>query len=149
MKNLLIGLFLVVAIGGCFCLRELWAQPSEDYLAASLDLLVGQALGAYNSEDHFKFFEYFAKDMSAITTKQYFRAVYTNGHKKNLGEFYRRELILKDSSLDPDYPMLVYEGEFEKYNQVLIVVNFAKEYSNYRIKRIRFDKIFPEQTMGE
>lgn len=149
MKNLLIGLFIIVALGVCFPLGQAQAQPSEDYLAASLDLIVGQALQAYNSEDYFKFFEYFAKEMSPITTKQYFKAVYTNGHKRNLGEFYRRDLILKQSSLDPDYPMLVYEGQFEKYDQVLIVVNFTKEYDNYRIERIRFDKIFPKQVISQ
>ncbi len=149
MENLLIGLFIIVALGVCFPLGQAQAQPSEDYLAASLDLIVGQALQAYNSEDYFKFFEYFAKEMSPITTKQYFKAVYTNGHKRNLGEFYRRDLILKQSSLDPDYPMLVYEGQFEKYDQVLIVVNFTKEYDNYRIERIRFDKIFPKQVISQ
>lgn len=141
MRNLLIGCIVMFMAAGCFFGGTVFAQSSEDYLTATLDILVGQALQAYNSEDYIKFFEYFAKEMSPITTKQYFKAVYINGHKRNLGRFHSRQLIEDESSRDPDYPMLVYKGEFEKSDDVLIVVHFAKEYDNYRIKRILIDRV--------
>jgi len=148
MRSLVITLFVGAILGVGFWPGVL-AQPSEEYLTETLDILVSGALQAYNSEDSFKFFEYFAKEMLPITTKRHFKAEFIKIHKKNLGDFHFRKLIREDSTLDPDYPILVYQGEFEKYDNVLIVVNFAREYDNYRIERIRFDKVFPEQAMDE
>ncbi|MCF7907564.1 MAG: hypothetical protein K9L86_01635 [Candidatus Omnitrophica bacterium] len=141
MKNLLIGVIVMSILVGCLSWGAAFAQPSKDYLVATLDILVGEALQAYNSEDYIKFFEYFSKEMSPVTTKQYFKALYINGYKRDLGEFHLRELIENDSSLDPDFPMMVYKGQFAKCDDARIVVNFAREYDNYRIKRIRIDRI--------
>lgn len=148
MKNRLVGFLVLAILGVSLPFSTLQAQPSDEYLAATLDILVGETMQAYNSEDYVKFFEYFSKEMSPITTKQYFKAIYVNGHKLNLGDIYVRELNKSESSLDPDFPMLVYDCEFQKYADVKMIVNFTREYGNYRIKRIRIDKIYPEQGMG-
>lgn len=148
MRNFLVGILLLFALSGHSYSQSADTQPSEDYLLATLEILVDTTLQAYNSEDYFKFFEYFAKEMSPITTKQYFKAVYVEGYKAKLGLLHFRELILEESSLDFDFPMLVYRAEFEKEDNVLIIVNFAQEHGNYRIKRIRFDRVLsPEEAL--
>ena len=141
MKNLQFVLLAALILGNSFFPQSVYSQPSKEYLRATLEILVDEALLAYNSEDYLKFFEYFAKEMDPITTEQYFRAVYLNGHKRQLGDFLSKEMIQEQSRLDPDLPMLVYEAVFTKNRNVIIIVNFTKEYDNYRIERIRFDKV--------
>ncbi|MBU1113028.1 MAG: hypothetical protein KKH93_04055, partial [Candidatus Omnitrophica bacterium] len=114
-----------------------------------LEILVDEALLAYNTEDYLKFFEYFAKEMNPITTEQYFRAVYINGYKSQLGDLVSKQLIKEESLIDPDFPMLVYQAVFTKNRDVVIIVNFTKEYDNYRIERIRFDRVLSaDETIG-
>ncbi len=141
MKNLQFILLLALILGSSFCFAPAYSQPSKEYLRATLEILLDEALLAYNSGDHVKFFEYFAKEMDPITTEQYFRSVYVNGHKRQLGDFISKKMIKEQSLLDPDFPMLVYEAVFTKNKNVIIIVNFTKEYDNYRIERIRFDRV--------
>ena len=141
MKSLTAIFLAVVVVGNCFILGPVCSQPSKDYLLGTLEILVDEALLAYNAEDYIKFFEYFSQEMDPITTEQYFRSVYVNGHKRQLGDFVSKQLIREESLIDPDFPMLVYQAIFTKNRDVIITVNFAKEYDNYRIERIRFDRV--------
>jgi hypothetical protein len=40
--------------------------------------------------------------------------------------------------------MLVYEARFKKCDKVRIIVNFSREHDNYRIHRLRFERLYPE-----
>ena len=134
--------FLIVIIFSIFIFsHSIRAQPSKKYMVKTLELLVDEALMGYNLEDYTKFYKYFAEAMKPIATEQYFRAVYIDTHKKSFGFCEVKRLLPEQSSLDPDFPVLVYEGIFEKCDQVLITVNFVKEYDNYRITRINFDRL--------
>jgi len=80
--------------------------------------------------------------MAPITGREHFKAVFLDVYKANLGHAEPKRILRKESSLDTDFPVLIYEGEFEKYDRVLITVNFMNEDGNYRITQVRFDKIF-------
>ncbi len=138
-------IFLVFMIG--FVLNMLildhnaTSQPSQKYLLEVLELLADSALKGYNFQDYVKFYEYFAQQMDPVTAKQHFKTLYTAECWQNLGYLDSKKLLRHKSSLDSDFPLLVYEAKFEKHDRVLVRVNFIKEYDNYRITRIRFDKI--------
>ena len=140
MKKAIIALFILSMATGPF----VHAQHFKSYLVESLDILVAKTLEAYNLENHLSFYEYFADKMEPITEAHHFTAVYMEGYKKVLGDCYARELIPEESVLDPDYPVLVYRATFQKYVPVRIIINFVKEFDNYRISQIRFDKIHEE-----
>jgi hypothetical protein len=144
MKKLALYFAAACLVFSFFC-QGVSAQPSKDYLFNMLDILVDETLMAYNSDDYIKFYEYFAKKMEPVTAEQHFRAVYSNGYKKDLGDFISRKILLEKSSLDPDFPLLVYEAEFKNYKKVYVTVNFLKEYGNYRISRMEMDKIYNEE----
>ncbi|MBU2044150.1 MAG: hypothetical protein KJ977_00325 [Candidatus Omnitrophica bacterium] len=149
MRSLTSIFLAVLVMGNCFVLEPVCSQPSKGYLLGTLEILVDEALLAYNTEDYLKFFEYFAKEMNPITTEQYFRAVYINGYKSQLGDLVSKQLIKEESLIDPDFPMLVYQAVFTKNRDVVIIVNFTKEYDNYRIERIRFDRVLSaDETIG-
>ncbi len=118
------------------------SPPSEEYLARSLDVVVDKTMEAYNFEDYIQFFEHFAKSMSSVTTKEYFRAVYLDTYKKELGELELKRLLRDESKLDLDFPVLVYMAKFEKYDMVVIRVNFEREHDQYKISYISFDKVY-------
>ncbi|MCQ9206145.1 MAG: hypothetical protein NG737_07535 [Omnitrophica bacterium] len=141
-KIVLLSLVLAIFSVGVFC-AGIGAQPSQDYLIKSLDVLVDAALMAYNFEDYIKFTEYFAKSMESSITEGYFNEIYLKFYKKTLGYIKFKKLSLEQSSLDPNRPALVYKAIFEKYDKVIITVNFMKEYDNYRITQIKFDKVYP------
>jgi hypothetical protein len=138
----MLGIFMLCFFSPAVAVAE---QPAKDYLTGSLDLLVNSALIAYNCEDCVKFYEYFAKQMEPITAEQYFKAVYIKGYKKNFGDFISKVLLPEESSFDPDFPMLVYMAQFSDCPKVKITVNFTKEYDNYRINRIEFDKVLIDE----
>lgn len=134
---MLLGIFALCFFSPVGAIAE---QPAKDYLANSLDLLVNSALTAYNCGDYVKFYEYFAKQLEPITAEKYFKAIYIDGYKRNFGDFISKSLLLQESTLDPDFPMLVYKAKFSDCPNAKITVNFTKEYDNYRINRIVFDK---------
>lgn len=141
-KIVLLSLALAICSVCIFC-DDIDAQPSQDYLIKSLDVLVDAALMAYNFEDYIKFTEYFAKSMESSITEEYFSGIYLDFYKKTLGYVKFKKLSLEKSSVDPNRPALVYNAIFEKYDKVIITVNFMKEYDNYRITQIKFDKVYP------
>ena len=116
------------------------AQPSKDYLIEIWNLLTNKALVAYNSENYTDFRSCFADSMSSAVTKSYFKEVFLGTYKKNLGFVESVKFLKNQSSLDPDFPILLYSAEFEKYKPVLITVNFMNENGRYRITQLRFDK---------
>ncbi|MBN3039607.1 MAG: hypothetical protein JW867_00595 [Candidatus Omnitrophica bacterium] len=118
------------------------AQPSEQYLIDTLDLLTEKTLEAYMLEDYISFYQYFAKKMEPVTEKQHFDNAFIKIYKEDLGNVISRKLLLEKSKLDRDFPVLVYKARFEKFEPVLITVNFANEYDRYRITRIRFDRVY-------
>lgn len=117
-----------------------WAQPTNKYLLGTLEVLADKALEGYNSQDAVQFYEYFAKSMEPVTTDQYFENFFIKGYMKDFGLMESKMLSLGQSSLRPDFPSLVYKAKFQNYDNVLITVNFQKEYDNYRITQIKFDK---------
>ena len=141
MRKLCLVILLVFAIGIPGFSHQISGTSAKEYLARSLDIMVDRTLEAYNSEDYIAFFEYFAKNMNSLTTKQYFKAVYVGSYKKNLGRIKLKKLLRNESFIDPDFPVLTYRAKFEKHDMVLIIVNFAKEHDSYKITQIRFDRL--------
>ena len=127
-------------LGVIFAAKPISAQPSKDYLIEIWNLLTNKALVAYNSENYTDFRSCFADSMSSAVTKSYFKEVFLGTYKKNLGFVESVKFLKNQSSLDPDFPTLLYSAEFEKYKQVLITVNFMNENGRYRITQLRFDK---------
>ena len=123
-------------------LRTLSAQPTEEYLISTLDVLTQRALHAYNREDYIMFYKYFAKKMDPAKAKRFFDAEYMSLYKKELGPVLATRLLRDKSDLDHDLPELVYESSFEKFYPVLITVNFINQNDDYRITRIRFDRVY-------
>lgn len=126
--------------------NSLLAQPTSRYLSSSLQVLADKALEAYNNEDSVEFFEYYAESMKPVATSQYFKNMYVDSYKKDLGRLESKELLPAKSSLRTNFPVLAYEGDFENFDKVLITVNFKKEYDNYRITQIKFDKDYSAQS---
>ena len=135
--QLILGLLL---LGVIFTAKPISAQPSREYLIEIWNLLTNKALVAYNSENYTDFRSCFADSMSSAVTKSYFKEVFLGTYKKNLGFVESVKFLKNQSSLDPDFPTLLYSAEFEKYKQVLITVNFMNENGRYRITQLRFDK---------
>jgi len=127
---------------------QLLAQPSEEYLIVSLDVLVQRTLHAYNREDYIMFYKYFAKKMDPVKAKRFFNAEYISLYKKELGSIISTRLILGKTNLDHDLPELVYEAKFEKFAPVLVTVNFVNQNDDYRITRVRFDRVYNNSSLG-
>src|SRR4030042_217582 len=117
------------------------AQPSQEYLIRTLDLLVDRTLLAYNREDYISFYEYFAEKMDPVTAQRHFESTFLKTYKERFGSVMHKTLLPERSDFNYDYPEVVYVAGCEKKDQVLIVINFANQYDNYRITRVRFDEI--------
>ncbi len=136
--------FLFGLICVCFVIGNLFAQSFEQYLVKTLDIIVSRTISAYNREDYVIFSEYFSKKTEAFSRKRHFDAEFISIHKKNLGRALSKKILLSQSSLDHHFPKLVYQAEFKNYKNVLITVNFMNQNDNYRIIRIRFDRIYDD-----
>ena len=117
------------------------AQPSHDYMVDSLNVIVDNTMKGYNLENYVDFYRYFADKMESAVAKQYFKAVYVDVYKKNLGYLEAKKLLSEESSFDPGFPIMVYECQFEKYKDVIMIVNFIKEEGAYRITQLTIDKV--------
>ncbi len=143
MKNLFKVTLIAIMISATPVFVSLsFSQPTQEYFVDSLEILANEALEGYNLEDYIKFYQYFSKDMSGLTSKEYFKAVFLDSYKKDLGDIIAKKLLAEKSFLDSNYPILVYNGTFEKANNVLVTINFEKEYDSYRISMIRFDRLY-------
>ena len=138
-------IFLVVLV----CLMSFncsaWAQPTNKYLLGTLEVLADSALEGYNTQDSVQFYKYFAKSMEELTKDQYFKSLYVEVHMRDLGYLESKVLLLDQSSLDPNFPNLVYKAKFQKRDNIWVTVNFQKEYENYRITRIKYNKDYSLQ----
>jgi len=126
----------------------LYPQPSDNYLINTLDVLVQRTLQAYNHQDYAMFYKYFAKQMAPIQAKRFFDAEYMSVYKKQLGAVLEKRLLREKSRLNHDLPELVYQAKFENFNPVLITVNFVNQHDDYRITRIRFDRVYANEQEG-
>jgi hypothetical protein len=79
--------------------------------------------------------------MDLITQKRHFDTRFADIYQTELGLVFAKKLLLEKSNLDYDYPVLVYQAIFEKFEDVVITVNFKNQNDNYRITRIRFDRV--------
>jgi hypothetical protein len=137
--KLTIALILVFL---CFFSYPGQAQQFDNYLVKTLDMLATRALAAYNAGDYTAFSQYFAKKTEDFNQPRHFDAEFISMHKKNLGMALRKKIILAESSLDHHFPELIYEAEFKNYEKVIVTINFINQNDNYRITRIRFDRVY-------
>lgn len=106
-----------------------------------LEALVDRALDAYNKGSYMLFYENFARATQEAQSEQYFQAHYIDIYKRDLGNYSSKIFIPERSSLDTEYPYLVYEAHFKKFNgKVTITVNFKNEDGFFKITRVSFDK---------
>ncbi|MCF7873518.1 MAG: hypothetical protein K9L84_03155 [Candidatus Omnitrophica bacterium] len=113
----------------------------SDYLKNTLNLIADKTLKAYNHQDYIAFFNYYSNSLAQFKNKNYFDNLFVAVYKDNFGDIVSKKILSEKSSLDPDYPRLVYRAICTKCKNVLITVNFQKESNTYRIKRITFDRI--------
>ena len=104
----------------------------------ALEAKVDAALAAYNAGDAKKFYADFAKSMEAIATPQVFDALYTQGSKKQFGNYVSRQLIKGESVTDGDTLLLVYSAKCEKSDKVKLSINVQKEGAEYRFVQVQF-----------
>ncbi|MFO8052500.1 MAG: hypothetical protein R6U54_00875 [Candidatus Omnitrophota bacterium] len=120
---------------------NLQADTDSSYLKNVLGLIADKTLDAYNRQDYIAFFKYYSNTLSQFKNKKYFDNLFVAAYKDKFGEIVSKELIEEKSSLDSDYPRLVYKASCTKCNDVLITINFQNEFGTYRIKRVVFDRI--------
>jgi hypothetical protein len=104
----------------------------------ALEAKVDAALAAYNAGDAKKFYADFSKSMEAITTPQVFDMLYTQGAKKQFGNYVSRQLIKGESVTDGDTLLLVYSVKCEKSDKVKLSINVQKEGPDYRFVQMQF-----------
>ena len=103
MKKVLSILVVFSLIYFIFC-QKTFSNPSQKYLFKVLDLLVERTLEAYNSENHVKFYEYFAESMDSVTSREHFEGLFIEGYKNNLGDVEpKRILLVTESMLSAKY----------------------------------------------
>lgn len=117
------------------------SSSSSDSQLGTLEPILDKALAAYNKGDPKAFWADFSKQMSSITTKETFDALYVQGAKKEFGNFVSKVIKKDECSFNADTPLLIYVGEFEKNKKVKISVNFIKDGNDLKLMQIRFDKI--------
>ena len=125
----------------CLATSAVVNAGEEKKVDAALEAKVDNVLKGYNDDDHKVFFADYAKSMAALATEQTFKTMYVNMAKKDFGKYVSKKLIPAQTVNTGDFPLLVYEGEFEKNKKVKISVNFTKEDGNFKIMQVRFDKM--------
>jgi len=121
-----------------------YSQKSDIYLLKTLSLLASRSFSGYNSSSYEEFIKYCAVKTKSLITKEYFENLYLQIYKKDLGQIIMFRPLLEECRFDYDFPVITYQARFERYNNVLVTVNFMHEHDNYRITRIEFDKIYPD-----
>ena len=121
-----------------------YSQEDDVYILKTLSLLAQKSFSGYNSASYEEFIEYCAVKTKSLITKEYFENLYMQIYKKDLGQIVVFRPLLKECQLDQDFPILVYQAKFQRYDDVIVTVNFMREYDTYRITRIEFDKIYPD-----
>jgi len=139
-KFMLLFVMIFVLSVSSFC-QSISTAPFQKYLINSLGVLVDKTMEGYNLENYVDFYRYFANKMDSIVASRYFKALYVDVYKKDLGYLESKKLLLQESVLDPGFPVLVYECKFENFDKVLLIVNFIKEEGAYRITQVRLSKV--------
>jgi len=109
-------------------------------------MLAHNSFFGYNASSYEAFIEYCAVKTKALITKEYFENLYMQIYKKDLGQIVKFRPLLEECVFHQDYPILTYQAKFERHDNVLVTVNFMREFDNYRITRIEFDKIYPDSS---
>lgn len=135
---ILIGVVLVLSLLMFLNVQDSFAGQGEGRLIKVLDSKVSQALEAYNRGNYMKFREQFANSVKPEISERYFKGIFIDMYKYELGDFKSKLLKEEKSNFVGKYPYLVYEGFFEKKQDVSILVNFKKEDDMYRISRLVF-----------
>ncbi|MCF7870118.1 MAG: hypothetical protein K9M01_03265 [Candidatus Omnitrophica bacterium] len=120
---------------------KIHAANDLEYSKNILDLIAKKTLNAYNRQDYLAFFKYYSDSLNQLKTKKYFDNLFIAIYKDRLGDIISKKLIEEKSTLDSDYPSLVYKAICTKCDDVLITVNFQKNSGNYHITRVAFDCI--------
>lgn len=142
MKNKLLFICSILVFSCFVSNTRVAAEVSQSYLINTLEILAKSALRAYNFDDYIKFTEYFSKDLKQTVTKEYYNEFYVGFYKDMFGDIEFKKLWHEKTVIDPNRPVLVYKAIFQNYQDCLITINFVKEYNNYRITRIQFDKVY-------
>ena len=133
-------IFSIVSFLPCRC----YSQEDDVYILKTLSLLAQKSFSGYNSANYEDFIEYCSAKTKSLITKEYFENLYMQIYKKDFGQIIVFRPLLEECQLDQNFPVLVYQAKFEEYDEVLVTVNFMREYDTYRITRIEFDKIYPD-----
>lgn len=107
----------------------------------ALEEMADKALKGYNDGDWKVFYADYAKSMAALATEPVFKMMYQDQAMKNLGKYESKKLLDKETVVQGDTPLLVYEAKFEKAEKVKASFNFTKEDGKFKIMQIRFDKM--------
>ena len=105
-----------------------------------LDAIVEKAMKAYNEGDSKAFFADYAKLLETVATPATFDALYKNGAMKEHGKFVSRKLIVGESVVEGETPLLVFEAKFEKTPRVKLSVNFMQEEGKPKLMQVTIEK---------
>ena len=132
--NTIVRAVMVLCFVSCVAVSAFGQAVERKPLDATLD----KALAGYNAGDSKAFFADFAKAMSAIATQSTFDAMYKGMYFQTFGKYVSRTPIKEETVLEGDFPLLVYQAEFEKNKKVKISVNFTKEDGAFKLMQIQF-----------
>ncbi len=143
MRNIAVLLIIISAIGfNLILLKPIHAEMSEEHFLRILETATNRAMQAYNGEDHIKFSSVFADKSIPINPEHYFKSVFFQTYKNDLGKFKSKSLAKDESRFDRDFPFLVYDAIFENSAKVKIKAGFIKQNNIYKISSLQFDKTY-------
>jgi hypothetical protein len=133
--------FTIAALLVCAFTSAAYTAEGKDAppeVMKGLEEKVDKLLKAYNDNDWKAFYTDYAKSMSALATEPTFKMLYVD---KGLGKIVSKKLIDKETVSAGDFPLLVYEAEFEKDKKIKVSVNFTKEDGQFKVMQVQFNKM--------
>lgn len=123
---------------GLLIMPAVWAELPAPAQLKKLEVLVDQAMDAYNSKSWKNFFKDFTKSSAALGNEKSFTDVYVDKAQGEFGSYESRTVDESRSVFKKTLGLLVYKAKFSKKWGTLNV-NFLQEGGEWKIQQLRVD----------